>query len=112
LAERGLAAIFCANDRLAMGAMRAAAERGRVVGRDLSIVGHDDLSFSGFTDPPLTTIHQPIRATGRRLAELVLARLATPQAEPVSELWQPNLVLRGSHAAAPGMAPARLINAH
>jgi LacI family transcriptional regulator len=110
-AEPDLSALFCANDRLAMGAMRAAFEHGRGVGRDLAIVGYDDLPLAGFTEPPLTTIRQPIRSTGRRLAELVLARLARPQAEPVSELWRPDLVLRGSHCRAAAV-PRRLANAH
>jgi LacI family transcriptional regulator len=93
-------AVFCATDRLAIGAMSAARRAGRRVGADLSVVGYDDLPFSRFADPPLTTVRQPIRAAGRRLAEILLARIADPDRPAIAELWQPELVLRASHATA------------
>ena len=98
-ADTGITAVFCANDRLAMGAMRAARDLGREVGLDLAVVGYDDLPFSGFAEPPLTTIRHPIRASGRRVAEMVIARLTAPEAPPIIELWRPDLVLRASHDA-------------
>jgi LacI family transcriptional regulator len=109
-ADAGITAVFCANDRLAIGAMRAAHDLGREVGLDLALIGYDDLPFSGFADPPLTTIRQPIRASGRRVAEMVIARLAAPSAPPTIELWRPDLVLRASHdmGAWRRAAPARV----
>ena len=93
-------AVFCATDRLAIGAMSAARDAGRRVGADLSVVGYDDLPFSRFADPPLTTVRQPIREAGRRLAEILLDRVADPDRPSVAELWRPELVLRASHATA------------
>jgi LacI family repressor for deo operon, udp, cdd, tsx, nupC, and nupG len=58
-------AVFCANDEMAIGAMKAAREAGLRVPADLSFVGFDDISFAAFTDPPLTTIRQPRRELGR-----------------------------------------------
>lgn len=106
--ERGTAAptaVICATDRLAIGALRAARAAGREIGTDLSIVGYDDLPFSRFTEPPLTTIRQPIREAGRRLAEIVLARIADTTRSFVAEVWQPELVLRATHGPAPNPPP-------
>ena len=57
-------AVFCYNDREAIGAMRAVREQGLRVPRDVSIAGFDDLFLSSYTDPPLTTIRQPKREMG------------------------------------------------
>jgi LacI family transcriptional regulator len=99
---RGLpaTAVFCATDRLAIGAMMAARDAGIQVGRTLSVVGYDDIPLSRFADPPLTTVRQPMREAGRRLADILLARLAEPERPVTAELWQPELVLRASHAPA------------
>jgi LacI family transcriptional regulator len=106
---RGLSAtaVFCATDRLAMGAMLAARSAGRQFGKELSIVGYDDLPFSRYADPPLTTVRQPIREAGRRLAEILLTRITEPDRPPVAELWQPELVLRASHAPAGHARPGK-----
>jgi LacI family transcriptional regulator len=106
---RGLSAtaVFCATDRLAMGAMLAARSAGRQFGKELSIVGYDDLPFSRYADPPLTTVRQPIREAGRRLAEILLTRITEPDRPPVAEIWQPELVLRASHAPAGHARPGK-----
>jgi DNA-binding LacI/PurR family transcriptional regulator len=74
-------AIFCYNDMTALGAMEAAAAQQVVVGRDLSIVGFDDLFFASFLQPPLTTIRQPKKELGRRATELLMTLLKGGQAE-------------------------------
>ncbi len=58
-------AIFAATDGIAMGILSAAREMGLVAGRDYSIVGFDDLPFSRFLDPPLTTVRQSASAFGK-----------------------------------------------
>ena len=63
---------------------------------DVSITGYDDLQMSGFTEPPLTTLRQPIRDGGWRLAEKLLALLAGTPAAELQELWRPELVVRES----------------
>ncbi len=57
-------AVFCANDEMAIGAIKAARDAGLRVPEDLSVIGFDDISFAAFTYPPLTTIRQPRRAFG------------------------------------------------
>jgi LacI family repressor for deo operon, udp, cdd, tsx, nupC, and nupG len=65
-------AVFCANDEMAIGAMKAARAAGLRVPHDLSLVGFDDISFAAFADPPLTTIRQPRRAFGRAAVAALL----------------------------------------
>jgi DNA-binding LacI/PurR family transcriptional regulator len=92
-------AIFAANDQMAAGALRAAAERGIEVARELSVVGYDDAEFGAFLAPPLTTVRQDLRAVGRRAIELLLR--AAPARETLAasvDLIQPELVLRESTA--------------
>ena len=106
---RGLwATAASATDRLAMGALLAARAAGRQVGKELSIVGYDDLPFSRYADPPLTTIRQPIREAGRRLAEhLVVSNYRAGPSSRRRSWWQPELVLRASHAPAGHARPGK-----
>jgi myo-inositol 2-dehydrogenase/D-chiro-inositol 1-dehydrogenase len=72
LAEKPeLTALFCANDPMAAGAIKAAAALGRAVPGDLSIVGFDDSLEAQVTQPPLTTVAQPIEAMAARAMELL-----------------------------------------
>ena len=90
-------AVFCYNDMQAFGALRAARERGLRVPADISIAGFDDLFFSSYTDPPLTTIRQPKKEMGCDAAEILLELLAGHT--PRSVVKQGALVVRQSTAA-------------
>lgn len=72
--------IFAQSDTQAMGALRAARERGLAVPGDLAIVGFDDVEVAEYIG--LTTVHQPLEESGRVAVELLLARLADPQRPP------------------------------
>ncbi|MFJ4166910.1 LacI family DNA-binding transcriptional regulator [Microbacterium sp. NPDC089698] len=63
--------IFTVNDNMAVGVYTAAKRLGLRIPDDLSIVGFDDTARSTVLDPPLTTIHQPIRALAARAVEMV-----------------------------------------
>ncbi len=99
-----LTAIFCANDLMAAGALRAAREAGRRVPMDLSIIGFDDIAMSRYTDPPLTTIGVVKEHLGRRAMGLLIERIEGSKLKPQTELAPVSLVVRGS--TAPAM-PAR-----
>ena len=60
--------MFAANDQMALGALRALAEAGRDVPREISVVGFDDVELARFTEPPLTTVRWPIRTMARSAA--------------------------------------------
>jgi LacI family transcriptional regulator, repressor for deo operon, udp, cdd, tsx, nupC, and nupG len=72
-------AIFCGNDEMAIGAIKAARARGLRVPADLSIVGFDDIPYAAAFDPALTTIQQPRREMGRLAATLLIEQLAGKQ---------------------------------
>jgi DNA-binding LacI/PurR family transcriptional regulator len=65
LLDRGVTGIICASDPLALGAVRAARRKGLDVPSQISVVGYDDSAFMNCTEPPLTTVRQPIEAMGR-----------------------------------------------
>jgi DNA-binding LacI/PurR family transcriptional regulator len=64
--------VFCYNDMTALGALGLIRERGLRVPKDISLVGFDDLFFARYTDPPLTTVRQPMIEMGRKATETLL----------------------------------------
>lgn len=95
LQTREVSAVFCGNDRIALGLMSALAEQGVQVGRDLSVVGFDDLPFSAYLNPPLTTIRQNARDLGNRAAEHLI-RMLDDRAGPARTIVATELVVRAS----------------
>ena len=85
-------AIFCANDQMAIGAMREIRRRGLSIPGDVAIVGYDDISFAAELITPLTSVHQPMREMGVAAAELLLAEDGRVR----SETFIPTLVVRES----------------
>ena len=104
LIKRGITGLICASDVLALGAIRAVRRMGMRVPDDVSVVGYDDSAFMTCTEPPLTTIRQPIEAMGQAVVALLVSEIAG-NAVPADEmLFEPELVVRGSTGAAPGTA--------
>lgn len=91
-------AVFCANDEMAIGAIRAIKESGRRVPQDISVVGFDDIRFAEYFDPPLTTIRQPQREIGETAMRLILG-LFEKRSGPTSVILPHTLVVRGSTQA-------------
>src|SRR3954453_24252660 len=89
-----LDAVFAANDNMAAGALSVLRERGCLVPDDVAVVGFDDLEIASRTDPPLTTVHQPIRALGREMARMLTALLAGREPSPL--ILPTRLVIRES----------------
>jgi DNA-binding LacI/PurR family transcriptional regulator len=95
-------AILAMSDAMAIGVMWAAREVGLQVPEDLSIVGFDDLDVASHSNPPLTTVHQPIRQKGEEAARLLLRMVANPDLErPQHKVLETRLIIRGSTARAP-----------
>jgi LacI family transcriptional regulator len=87
-------AVFAASDTQAMGALKAARERGLAVPRDLAVVGFDDIDIADYIG--LTTIRQPLEESGRVAVDLLLSRLADPS-RPAQDAWLPlNLIRRAT----------------
>ena len=71
--------VFASSDLMAAGAMRALEASGRRVPQDVSIVGFDDVLIAATSDPPLTTVRQPLEEMGRAAADnLVAATMGRP----------------------------------
>lgn len=88
-------AIFAQSDLLAIGALRACSALGLRVPEDLAVVGYDNISLSGLTNPPLTTITQHIDDKARFTVQALLARLAGEKT-PESIVLAAELVIRRS----------------
>lgn len=95
-------AVYASTDVSAVGALRAAAERGVRVPTDLSVVGFDDLALVSFTSPPMTTIHHPIEEMAQKAARVLIDMIEGKRASdaPTSYLVEPTLLVRASCARA------------
>lgn len=95
-------AVFCSNDEMAIGAMRALSARGLRVPEDVSVVGFDDIRFARYTSPALTTIAQPKNALGREAMAMLIELLNDPDVPPRKRMLSADLVVRGSTAPRAG----------
>jgi len=89
-------AIVAANDRLALGAYDALAERGLHCPRDISITGFNDMPLVDKVSPPLTTVRIPLYDMGAEAARMLLAQLNPGKSPPRTVELEPALVVRGS----------------
>ncbi len=97
--EAGLrpTALLVMSDAMAIGAMRALRALRLDVPGDVSVVGFDDIDLAVQVDPPLTTVHQPIRRKGEEAARALMAvLLGGGNAEPEHRRLPTHLVVRGS----------------
>jgi DNA-binding LacI/PurR family transcriptional regulator len=94
-------AAFVASDYIALGVLSAAETHGIRVPEDLSIVGFDDIRFSQYVRPRLTTIRSPVDRLAQTGVELLFERLADPEAPARTEVLPVELVIRESAAPRP-----------
>jgi LacI family transcriptional regulator len=94
-------AVLAANDRLALGAIDAIRDSGRSCPEDVSVVGFNDMPYADRFSPPLTTVHISQTELGAMAAKLLLETIADPGRLAETHLATPELVVRGSTAAAP-----------
>lgn len=101
LLESGHTAVVCGSDLMALGVIREARLRGLSVPRDLSVVGFDDSPLMAFTDPPLTTVRQPVRAMAEAAVAALLRALDSTGLDSTEVFFHPDLIIRRSTAPAP-----------
>jgi LacI family transcriptional regulator len=97
---RRFTALACTGDVIAVGALLEAQQQGIDVPGQLSITGFHDLDLASHMDPPLTTVHAPIREMGTTAVEVILARLAG-EAPPLVCNLPTSIVMRKSVGPAP-----------
>lgn len=101
LLVRGVTGIVAGSDMMALGAIRAARAMGRSVPDDVSVIGYDDSLLVAYTDPPLTTIRQSVRAMSDAAVQALLDRIAGSPVSHTEYVFSPELVVRESTTAAP-----------
>lgn len=94
-------AIICATDRLAYGALAAIRQSGLAPGRDVSVIGYDDLMASAHQTPPLTTMRQSIKTEGAALVRALLGAIAGQPVTELQDLAQATIVARESDGPPP-----------
>lgn len=94
-------AVLAMSDAMAIGAIAAIHDRGLTVPGDISVVGFDDVDLAATTDPPLTTVHQPVRGKGEAAVRLLLAAMAGGATAPGHRRLETRLVVRSSTGPAP-----------
>lgn len=89
-------AMFAISDQMAVGALKALHEQGKRVPDDMELVGYDDDAVTRFTIPALSTVHLPVEEMAAACAALLNDMLQHRQLEPVSQSFEPHLILRDS----------------
>lgn len=92
-------AVFISSDLMAQGALRAIYQEGLSVPDDVALVGYDDLPPAAQTNPPLTTIRQPIKRAGQTAVETLIDLLAHGSEPPRRIILPTELVIRQSCSA-------------
>jgi DNA-binding LacI/PurR family transcriptional regulator len=110
LLRHGITGVICGSDVLALGAIRAVRRAGLSVPGDVSVVGFDDSAFMNCTDPPLTTVRQPIEAMGKAAVAMLVNQIENMAVYPEELLFEPELVVRGS-TGRPASAGSRSLGA-
>lgn len=93
----GVTAIFCCNDLMAIGVYEFARENGIKIPEQLSVIGYDDIEFSCYLTPPLTTIKQPIYEIGSS-SVLKLYNLLDKHDQSKIDKLSTSIIVRGSTA--------------
>lgn len=101
LLSRGVTAIVCGSDLMALGAIRAIRERGLRIPQDVSVLGYDDSALIPFTDPPLSTLRQPVMAMATAAVRALMDEIAGHRAPHSEYLFHPELVVRSTTGTAP-----------
>ena len=95
-------AVVACNDLMALGAISAAQTRALVVGRDVAIIGFDDIPLAEHSHPPLTTVRQPIYDIGRQICDMLIRSVQGEELVERHVLLQPELIVRESSGVRPG----------
>jgi LacI family transcriptional regulator len=99
---KDVTALFCGNDKMALGALHYCNHHGISVPRDISVVGFDDLQHSAFVNPALTSVHLPLYEVGTLACERLIERIRG-KTDRVADVLPTHLVVREST----GMAPSK-----
>lgn len=94
LLNKGVTAIFACNDLMALGCMRKARQMGMIPGKDISIMGFDDIPLCELLDQPLTTVRQPLYEMGKHSFQLIKDLIDKPQSRIENIMLPPTVIVR------------------
>ena len=95
--KKDIGAVFAGNDLIALGAISAIKEYGLKIPEDISLIGFDDMFFSAYLNPPLTTVHIPFIKEGAVAAKLLLKKMANPEDNSINRIIiDTNIIIRES----------------
>src|SRR4029077_20260872 len=109
LLRRGATASVCASDVFALGVIGGVHREGLRVPDGFSVVGFDDSMLMACTEPPLTTVRQPIEPMGRSAVTTLLSLVDGAGVSPEELLFAPELVVRASTGAAAVRRPLPVV---
>lgn len=89
-------ALFCMSDQMAMGAIQALQARGIQVPDDVSVVGFDNIEYSAFWHPAITTVSQPVEEMGKRAIDMLLAMIEGDHLHVDNKILPTQLIIRES----------------
>jgi DNA-binding LacI/PurR family transcriptional regulator len=92
-------AVFCANDQMALGLLRALSEAGRRVPADVSVIGFDDVPDAANYRPPLTTIRQDFTALAHRAVGALVADIEGDDGADASASVIPTVLIERASSA-------------
>lgn len=96
LIEQGCTAAVCGSDVMALGVIQGVRAAGLAVPENMSVIGYDDSPLIPMTNPPLTTVRQPVAAIARAAVSTLLAGINGEHTPDAEILFTPDLVVRGS----------------
>lgn len=94
-------ALICMSDDLAIGAIKHIKTIGKSVPDDISVVGFDNVAYSEFFDPSLTTVAQPAESLGSEAAKMLLSKIHGSDVQQGRKVLEANIIVRESCGAAP-----------
>lgn len=94
--DQGVTAIFSYNDMMAYGLYLYARQHGIVIGKDVSVIGFDDIFVDELLEVPLTTIKQPRTVIAKKAIDLLLSMIKDKKEAGEPVVYQPELILRKS----------------
>ncbi|SEQ97361.1 transcriptional regulator, LacI family [Streptomyces sp. yr375] len=106
-AHPDVTAVFCANDHMALGLLRALQQAGRRVPEDISIIGFDDIPEAEYFGPPLTTVRQDFDELGRRALRALIEHIGGPDSALPAPAETPHVVIPPSLVVRASAAPPR-----
>lgn len=90
-------AVFAANDRMAIGAIKAIKKTGKRIPEDIAVVGFDNIPLCEHFDPPITTIEQSMKDIAYESAKVLLDLIVSPHKKKAEiRLFEPKLIVRNS----------------